>query len=170
MLNSKTLHEVLEYSVKTFANNPLMAFVGEKPITFSEFSQKVLQVQDILVQRGIGYQDKVVILSQNSPSWAITYFAIVDMGAVVVPLLPDFTKEEITNCINHSDAKMVFVSQRLSEKTEKEAYQYVETIINLDNFEIIDQKETKSIGKKTIPQPQDLAEIIYTSGTSCFSK
>lgn len=170
MLNSKTLHEVLEYSVKTFANNPLMAFVGEKPITFSEFSQKVLQVQDILVQRGIGYQDKVIILSQNSPSWAITYFAIVDMGAVVVPLLPDFTKEEITNCINHSDAKMVFVSQRLSEKTEKEAYQYVETIINLDNFEIIDQKEIQSIGKKSIPQPQDLAEIIYTSGTSGFSK
>ncbi|HBN05400.1 MAG TPA: hypothetical protein DD434_06385, partial [Bacteroidales bacterium] len=170
MLNSKTLHEVLEYSVKTFANNPLMAFVGEKPITFSEFSQKVLQVQEILVQRGIGYQDKVVILSQSTPSWAIAYFAIVDMGAVAVPLLPDFTMGEITNCINHSDAKLIFVSERLNEKIEKEAYQHIETIINLDNFEIIYQKETKSIGKKSIPQPEDLAEIIYTSGTSGFSK
>ncbi len=170
MFNSKTLHEVLEYSVKHFANNPLMAFVGEEPITFSEFYQKVLQTQDILVQRGIGHQDKVAILSQNSPAWAIAYFAIVDMGAVVVPLLPDFTKEELTNCINHSDAKMVFVSQRLSEKIEKEAYHYVDTIVNLDNFEITDKKEIQSIGKKSIPQPQDLAEIIYTSGTSGFSK
>jgi long-chain acyl-CoA synthetase len=170
MLNSKTLHEVLQYSVKHFANNPLMAFVGEEPITFSEFSQKVQEIQEILVQRGIGYQDKVAILSQNSPSWAIAYFAVVDMGAVAVPLLPDFTKEEITNCINHSDSKLIFVSERLSEKIEIQEYQYIETIINLDNFEISYEKQIQTKGSKSIPQPEDLAEIIYTSGTSGFSK
>lgn len=46
MLNSKTLHEVLQYSVEHFANNPLMAFVGEKPITFSEFSDKIKEVKN----------------------------------------------------------------------------------------------------------------------------
>ncbi|MDD4739649.1 MAG: AMP-binding protein, partial [Bacteroidales bacterium] len=124
----------------------------------------------ILVQRGIGYQDKVAILSQNSPSWAIAYFAVVDMGAVAVPLLPDFTKEEITNCINHSDSKMIFVSERLSEKIEIQDYQYIETIINLDNFEISYDKQIQTKGNKSIPQSEDLAEIIYTSGTSGFSK
>ena len=170
MLNSKTLHEVLQYSVKTFANNPLMAFVGETPITFSEFSDKVKEIQEILVNRGIGYQDKVVVLGENSPSWSIAYFAVVDMGAIVVPLLPDFTKEEITNCINHSDAKLVFVSDRLIPKTEEGAYPFVDTIINLNRLEIISQKEITSIGTKTVPSPEDLAVIIYTSGTSGFSK
>jgi long-chain acyl-CoA synthetase len=170
MLNSKTLHEVLQYSVKHFANNPLMAFVGEKAITFSEFSEKVKEVQELLVKSGIGYQDKVVILSQNSPSWAISYFAIADMGAVVVPLLPDFTKEEITNCINHSDAKLIFVSERLNEKIEKEKLLNIDTVVNLDNFEIKSQKEIQSLGKISIPTPEDLAVIIYTSGTSGFSK
>ena len=170
MLNSKTLHEVLQYSVEHFANNPLMAFVGEKPITFSEFSEKIKEVQELLVSRGIGYQDKVVILSQNSPSWAIAYFAIVDMGAVAVPLLPDFSKEEIANCINHSDAKLVFVSQRLSEKIENQEFENIDTIVNLDNFEITLEKEIIFLGKKTIPTQEDLAVIIYTSGTSGFSK
>ena len=170
MLNSKTLHEVLQYSVKTFANNPLMAFVGDKPITYSEFFEKVQEVQELLVSKGIGHQDKVVILGENSPAWSIAYFAIVDMGAVVVPLLPDFTKEEITNCINHSDAKLAFVSERLNPKMDKEAYSNIETIIRLDNLEIISEKENLSVGTKTIPTPEDLAVIIYTSGTSGFSK
>lgn len=171
MLNSKTLHEVLQYSANAFANNPFVAFVGEKPLTFSDFSLRVKDVQDILVSRGVSYQDKVVVLGQNSPSWTIAYISVVDMGAVAVPLLPDFSSEEIANCINHSDARTAFISERLMEKIDISLLQNIDTIISLDDFGILYQRQDSfEQGLITIPQPEDLAVIIYTSGTTGFSK
>ena len=82
---------------------------------------------------------------------------------------PIFSKEEII-AFNHSDAKLVFVSQRLSEKIENQEFENIDTIVNLDNFEITLEKEIIFLGKKTIPTEEDLAVIIYTSGTSGFSK
>ncbi|MDD3724975.1 MAG: AMP-binding protein [Bacteroidales bacterium] len=170
MLNSKTLHEVLNYSIKAFANNPFLAFVGEKPYTFSEFYEKLLIKQDILINQGIGYQDKAVVLGENSPAWAEAYLAIVDMGAIAVPLLPEFTPEEITTCINHSDSKLVFVSKRYEDKIILKDLKNIETVVSLEDNSILFSKEINNKGVKTIPSPEDLAVIIYTSGTTGYSK
>ncbi|MDR0971990.1 MAG: AMP-binding protein [Bacteroidales bacterium] len=172
MLNSKTLHEVLFYSLTHFSDNPFMAFVGDKPITFAQFGTEVKKLQEKLINCGVTYQDKVAILGENSPSWAIAYFAIVDMGAIAVPLLADFTKDEARTCINHSDAKLLFVSKRMEEKIDKDNYEHIQTIISLDTFSEISSSPIKENekGNYTIPKPEDLASIIYTSGTTGFSK
>ncbi len=171
MQNSNTLHKVLKHSVETFANNPFLAFVGDEPYSFSEFYSKIEDLQSKLLQRGIDFQDKVAILGENSPAWAEAYMGTIDMGAIAVPLLPEFTNDEISNCINHSDAKLVFVSDRYKNKLDMDRLENISTVISLDDYSIVYSKEeVEPVDSITRPDAEDLAVIIYTSGTTGFSK
>ena len=62
---------------------------------------------------GICPGDKVAILSTNMPNWGVVFFSITFMGAVAVPVLPDFSNKEVGNVLEHSGAKAIFVSTSL---------------------------------------------------------
>ena len=165
------------FTVHRFSNLNALAFVGEKPLTYSELSGKINDLTRLLKELKIQPGDKVSIYSTNMPNWGIAYFAITFMGAVAVPLLPDFLPSEIENIINHSETKMVFVSEKLSAKLEPLELQTLVHIIRIEDFTVIKTNKQKpylpseqSSSVSYEPEEEDLAAIIYTSGTTGMSK
>ncbi|MCK4836242.1 MAG: AMP-binding protein [Candidatus Aminicenantes bacterium] len=186
----KTLNEFFEDSVKKFSDRPALSFAYEIPITYKEMLDKVITVADLLEKKGILYGDRVAILGENSPNWGISYFAILRAGAVAVPILPDFPEADIRHILSDSEAKILFTTQKQLQKVGDLGNSKLKHIITLDDFKTDDQaldvepfsnimdlaidfikKIPKHIGLKTKEITEDdLASIIYTSGTSGHSK
>ena len=168
-LGKYTFQHLLENSVKLFEKRPAVSFADETPITYGEFYQKVKQTQKLLTNLGFHSGDHIAILSPSSPFWGISYFAIVLMGCVAVPLLHDFTEKEIASCIKHSNAKALFVSKKMLAKIQN--LEDVDVIVSIEDLSIIkgtviNDDETPSY----LCNEEDLASIIYTSGTTGRSK
>lgn len=182
--SSLTLKDVLNQSRILYADRPSLAFVGEKPLSYGELSILTNNVSCILSTLGIERGDRVALLGENSPNWGIAYLAITCMGAVVVPILPDFSAVEVKRILDHSQAKAIFISAKQLPKLESIDKHSIPDILLLNNLEVVIPTETQidgSIGYSQpeavlnidfcsidIPEPmeEDLAAIIYTSGTT----
>ncbi|MGP1414631.1 MAG: AMP-binding protein [Treponema sp.] len=168
-LGKYTFQHLLENSVKLFEKRPAVSFANEAPITYGEFYKKVKQTQKFLTNLGLTSGDHVAILSPSSPFWGITYFAIVLMGCVAVPLLHDFTEKEISSCLKHSNSKALFISKKMLQKIQN--MNDVGIIIDIEDLSIL---KGNIVNDKESPaylcNEEDLASIIYTSGTTGRSK
>ena len=164
MRASNTLYELLENSIKEYKDNIAYSMFGGEDVTYAEVGRRVAIVQQMLLDAGLGAGDKVAILSSNMPNWGVCYFAVVSAGMVAVPILPDFTEKELDMLIRHSGAKALFVSDKLFTKLSKETVAMLDIVIRTKNLGVISQRTTGK-GVRRVPQPDDLAVIIYTSGT-----
>ncbi len=168
-LGKYTFQHLLENSVKLFEKRPAVSFADEAPITYGEFYKKVIRTQKLLTNLGLHSGDHIAILSPSSPFWGISYFAIVLMGCVAVPLLHDFTEKEIVSCLKHSNSKALFISKKMIAKIQN--LEDVDVIINIEDSSII---KGSIINDEEAPiylcNEEDLASIIYTSGTTGRSK
>ncbi|MBR5483899.1 MAG: AMP-binding protein [Alistipes sp.] len=164
-----TLYELLQNSVKKYSDKIAFSMLGGEDVTYSEVGRRVKQVQDLLVGAGLKAGDKVAILSSSMPNWGVSYFAIVTSGMVAVPILNDFTSEELEKLIKHSEAKALLVSDKLFTKISKETAASLNIIIRTKNLSVISQTVEEQ-GSISIPKPDDLAVIIYTSGTTSTPK
>jgi long-chain acyl-CoA synthetase len=173
-LENFTLPGLLNYSVKLYANKPFSAFAGQQPIKYNEFMQKTQSMAELLQTNGISKGDKVLLLGENMPNWAVAYFATTYFGAVIVPVLTDFHPSDVCTILKHSEAKAVFVSNKHLSTIDKCDKSNIELTISLDNLEILDKLSKKSvinkINEKTQPNEDDIAAIVYTSGTTGNSK
>lgn len=169
MIKLKTIYELLHTSVEKFSNNIAFSMFGGEDVTYKEVLERVNHVQDLLLDAGLNPGDKVALLSSSMPNWGVSYFAVTTAGMVVVPLMPDFTGEELDSLIKHSEAKALLVSDKLFSKLSKETVSKLNIVIRTKNLSIISQT-VKEHGSKTMPTPEDLAAIIYTSGTTSKPK
>ncbi|MCB2196677.1 MAG: AMP-binding protein [Bacteroidetes bacterium] len=171
-LSKYTLSQLLENSVDSYANNKALSYVNAKGLTYKELYNEVKKTKKQLVNLGISKGDKVAILSRSMPNWGVAFFAITSLGAIAVPLLPDFHENEIRNILEHSESKAIFVSKLMYSKIENLPSNLLNTIIYTDDFEIV-RGESKIIDDNDIKsnvEETDLASIIYTSGTTGKSK
>lgn len=169
-----TITDMLRTSFRDFAENQSLVFVGEENRTYAQLETEIKKAALQLQNTGVKKGDKVAILSANMPQWAIAYFAVCVTGAVVVPILPDFTPGEIKNILTHAEVSVVYVSEALRGKLDPEAgYR----IIHIEKFSMV--SETPQTGYEELDasrfvyekiDEQDLAAIIYTSGTTGKSK
>ncbi|PLX22672.1 MAG: AMP-dependent synthetase [Marinilabiliales bacterium] len=170
-LSTQTLPFLLENSIKLYANNNALSFVSDEPYTYSDMHAEVEKIKALLRKLGIRNGDKVAILSRNMPNWGIAFFAITSIGAVAVPLLPDFHENEIKNIIEHSEAKSIFISELMYPKIENLDDNLLESIVFMDDFKVVKSSASQENNKSDyIVQEDDLASIIYTSGTTGKSK
>ena len=169
MIKLKTIYELLHTSVEKFSNNIAFTMFGGEDVTYREVLERVEQVQEMLLGSGLKPGDKVALLSSSMPNWGVCYFAVTTAGMVVVPLMPDFTGEELDSLLEHSESKALLVSDKLYTKLSKDSVAKLNIVIRTKNLSIISQT-VKEQGSKTIPQPEDLAAIIYTSGTTSKPK
>lgn len=176
--NTLTLATVLDNSVTRFAQRPALSFVSGTPLTYAEFGEEIARLRAALRARGVRPGDRVAILSGNSPNWGIAYFAITSMGAVVVPLLPDFHPREIETFLKHAGCDALFVSDRLREHVKGIKLDTLRLRIRLEDFSMLGSEEegqplwTSDAGTMCAAdvKEDDLAAIIYTSGTTGKSK
>ena len=108
-------------------------------MTYTDLNQKIMQIVTTLQENGISKGDKVVLLSQNMPNWAVAYFGITYFGAIVVPVLPDFHKSDVHHILRHSEAKAVFVSDAHLSTIEEDENSNIKFVIKLDTLEIVDE-------------------------------
>jgi len=160
-------------TLQRFPNHPALALAGETPLTYKELDQRIRALIALLEKLGVVPGDKVAILSANMPNWGMSYFAITFMGAVVVPLLPEFLPSEIERLLEHSGSKVIFVSENLLPKLNGVRSGLLQAIIKTDDFSLF-----KGVTDEVLFQPDalprinynvdevDLAAIIYTSGTT----
>ncbi len=166
-----TLQSLINYSTLNFATQPSVSFVDGLPITYSELGNQIIQISELLFSLGFKKGDKIALLSHNMPNWVVAYFSVVSNGMIVVPILPDFTKEEIENVLIHSESKCIFISERLSSRIEGVDLPFLESKIVLDNFTLLVGHRRPNLPiKKAIVKEDDTAAIIYTSGTTGRSK
>lgn len=168
-----TLAKLFEYSTDNFAKRPLSRFVGGgQEYTYESFKHKCLELSQRFNRWGISAGDKVAILSNNMPNWTVAMFSCVPFGRVTVPILPDSSESEVTNILNHSECKAIFISKRLLKKLSSECRERLRLVIDIETFQLIKKDDSAFTceGRSAEPQADDLASIIYTSGTSGNAK
>lgn len=172
-----TLPFLFSETIRKHGDRPAMAMVGDTPFTYHELQKRIQSVIALLEKIGIRPGDKVAILSNNVPNWGISYYAVSFMGAVVVPLLPEFHLSEIANILDHSESKAVFVSNGLYSKLSAVIVDSKLKRIRIEDFKLIGEETDEVIylpgalpkGEYKVTS-KDLAAIIYTSGTTGKSK
>lgn len=178
-MNIKTLKELFNYSIETYANLKCLCTMGGDSYTYKQVGDKTKEVSALLLQNNLKFGDKIGILSQNMPNWGVAFMSCIAYGRVSVPMLPDFAEAEITNIINHSECKGIFISKKLYHKLTQEAKEKLEFIIEIDHFTVLKGKSIQNNAQELIaaletehltPNETDLATIIYTSGTTGSSK
>ena len=169
-----TLAKLYDYATTVYGKKQYTQWYDTKEggYTFNSFKLKCDSLSKKLTQYGIGAGDKVAILSQSMPNWSVAFFSIVPFGRIAIPILPDSSENEVTNIINHSETKVIFVSQRLAGKVSEEIRKRMTLVIDIETFEVISADEDKFTcdGRTSVPTPEDIATIIYTSGTTGSAK
>ena len=192
-LTQYTLDVFFEKVIEKYPTRPSLALVGDQPFTYSEFAAKINSLKIRLNELGIRQHDKFALLGSSSPNWAVAFMAITTMGAVAVPILEEFPETDIDHIIKHSEAVGIFISENLYENLNLSSLSGLKSIIKLNDFSSLSEiskvksniweqlldlpgKIIKSFDKqqpntKTLKiQEEDLAEILYTSGTTGHSK
>ncbi len=164
-----TLYELVRNSVEKFASKVAFSMFEGDDVTYAEVGRRIAKVQEILTGAGLQAGDKVALLSSNMPNWGVCYFAVTSAGMIAVPILPDFSGEELDMIIEHSEARALLVSDKLFTKLSKETIGRLNVVVRTKNLGVIAQ-QVHAQGSTAVPKPDDLAVIIYTSGTTSKPK
>ena len=168
-----TLAKLYEYSTVLYEKNRMSVMLdSDMQYTYGSFKKKCDEISRRLSRYGIGAGDKVAILSQNMPNWTVAMFSLVPFGRISVPILPDSSENEVTNILNHSGSKAIFISKKLLPKLSRECSDKMDLVIDIETFEIIKRNDDAFTcdGKTAQPGPDDIATLIYTSGTTGNAK
>ena len=193
-IKSLTLNEVLKTSTAEYADRISLAEIDGPALTYQELGKRVTAVSNLLHGEGIIAGDRVAILSENKPQWGIAFFSITAMGAIAVPILPDFHPTEVHHILRHAGVKAIFISEKLYGKIEEASISSLQTIVLIESFSLVPGKimkdklaEMLQEGGKELAklkeaalkftglqsaevQEEAIASIIYTSGTTGNSK
>ncbi len=173
-LEKLTIRNLIKSSVSRYSDLPALSFVDSKPLSFMEVGEKSEKVAHMLQKAGIGKESHVAILSENTPHWGISYFAVALAGGVNVPILPDFHPNEIKNILLHAECDAVIVSRKLRFKIDDPELDL--KVLFADDFVFEDDSLNLRVSTsqepfvEAITEEDDLASIIYTSGTTGQSK
>jgi Long-chain acyl-CoA synthetases (AMP-forming) len=165
-----TLSCLYSKSNSEYADKKAYSSTKGSTLSFKEFDERVKEIIEKFNVAGLQKGEKIAILGGNMANWAAAYFATVISGRVVVPVLIDFTAFEIVNILEHSDTKALIVSTKLLYKIPEHILNKLRLVVRMDNLETIKIAEEAKYQNSSDPTPEDIASIIYTSGTSGTSK
>ena len=166
----KNLHDLFVYSTEHFGANKAFYAVDGEGYTYHEFKEKTEQVAHLLHDCNLNPGDKIAILSQSISNWPVAFFSITAFNKVAIPLLPDFSMDEISHILEHSESKAIFISKKLLNKISDVTMERLSTVILIDTFEILKGEIIVRNDSLQITDGDGLASIIYTSGTTGNSK
>jgi long-chain acyl-CoA synthetase len=191
MVEYNYIKEFIEQPIKkNWEQNALSDFKGAT-FTYGDVAKKIHLLHKLFEIWGIKQGDKIALLGRNNSNWGIIYLAVVSYGAVIVPILPDFSPTEVHNIVNHSDSVLLFAGDMVWSSLNQAEMPNLKVIISVVDFSVLvshcetcDAKfkeeydkilgEVESLTPEKVSYPEipntELAEISYTSGTTGFSK
>ena len=162
-------------------------------LQYHDVARKIEKLHIMFESSGVKQGDKIALCGRNSAAWAAAFLAVLTYGAIAVPILHEFTADQIHNIVNHSDAKILFAGDVVATQIDATKMPSLEGIIYIPDYslvlsrtdkltyarehlnEIFGQRYPKYFRKEHIhyyteKSPDELAVINYTSGTTGFSK
>ena len=162
-------------------------------LQYHDVARKIEKLHIMFENSGVVKGDKIALCGRNSANWAVAFLATVTYGAVAVPILHEFTADQVHNIVNHSEAKLLFVGDVVATTIDATKMPHLEGIIYIPDYSIVVSRTDKltyarehlneMFGKKypkyfrkehvnycLDEDPNELALINYTSGTTGFSK
>ncbi len=162
-------------------------------LQYHDVARKIEKLHILFESSGVQRGDKIALAGRNSAAWAAAFLAVLTYGAIAVPILHEFTAEQIHNIVNHSDSKLLFVGDVVATEVDATKMPNLEGIIYIPDYslvlsrtdkltyarehlnEIFGKKYPKYFRKEHVKyyieqSPDELALINYTSGTTGFSK
>lgn len=182
---AKTLNDLFDNSCDKFGGRSAVSVAFQKPLTYRQFQAMALKVSARLQELGLAKGDRLAILAENSPQWGMVYLGAMRLGIVVVPILPDFPESDVLHILRDAGPRILFTTEKQLDKIHELPAGTLDRIVTLDDFqgqrEIVEAATFsaflapgKSGGGEGFRKPEltsdDLASIIYTSGTSGHSK
>jgi len=189
---SQNFVETIATSLRTNWDVACFSNLDGGTLTYGETAHGILRLHCIFKELGIEPGDRVAVVGRNSINWAVTYLATVTWGAVIVPVLPDFTSAEIEHIIRHSEASLLVVADAINDRLDETKMPSAKAVLRMADFstfwaaknkykEAVERSKMKwrecvdKDGEQaTLAFPAvdnaTLAAIVYTSGTTGFSK
>ena len=118
----------------------LTDYTTGETITYGDFARRIARLHLLFRQAGINEGDKIALLGKNNITWVTVFFATITYGATIVPILSDFNPRDAQHIINHSDSRLLFVSDRIMESLHFDAMPNLMAAISLDNRHLIEER------------------------------
>ena len=162
-------------------------------LTYGQMAERIAYLHLLFERVGIQEGDRIAVMGKNNSHWVTTYLAAVTYGAVIVPILQDFKANDAIHIINHSESKLLFITDQIWENIDVDQVPDLQAVISLNTMDLIvaGLPKTQAVDKMTIEEMfaekypngftkddvqyiersnAELASINYTSGTTGFSK
>lgn len=184
--------QLVEESIRANWDRDALTDYKGATLQYKDVARKIEKMHILFEHAGIRKGDKIALCGRNSANWTATFLSIVTYGAVPVPILHEFKADNVHHIVNHSEARMLFVGDQVWEMFNEAAMPNLEGIIELKNFDLVVSRSERltyarehlneEFGKKypcrfraeqvsyRREEPEELAVINYTSGTTGYSK
>ncbi len=162
-------------------------------LTYAQLAENIARLHLLFKQAGIEQGDKVALMGRNNANWVTTFLATITYGAVVVPILQDFKPNDAIHIINHSESKLLFITDLIWDGIDAEQVAELKAVLSLNTMDMlisrlpqeqpVDKMSIDELFATTYPNGfskedvayiersnAELASINYTSGTTGFSK
>lgn len=188
----KSFIAFVEESIKKHWDLDALTDYKGATLQYKDVARKIEKLHILLAESGIKPGDKVAVCGRNSSHWGVAFLAILTYGAVAVPILHEFKADNIHNIVNHSEARLLFVGDVVWESLNEAEMSLLEGIILMTDFtllvcrskqleyarehlnELFGKKFPRNFRREHVSyrrdNPEELAVINYTSGTTSFSK
>lgn len=187
----------IQYLEKSFKENwdldAMTNYVTKQNYTYGQVASEIMKLHVLFKELNITSNDKIALVGRNTPEWAITFLATVTYGAVIVPILQDFHPNDVQHIVNHSESKLLFLSDNQWENLDEKRMSNIRGVFSITDFRCIYQASGESIqmvmkhlqnsfsqlypngfSKEDIhfvEKPKDEMIVLnYTSGTTGYSK
>lgn len=183
----------IEESIKNYWDLDALTDYKGATLQYQDVARKIEKLHILFEHSGVRQGDRIALCGRNMSNWAVSFLATLTYGAVAVPILHEFTAEQIHNTVNHSEARLLFVGDVVAGQIDPDKMPALEGIINIPDFSLMisrsdqltqarenlnrlfGEKFPKHFRKDNISyykeqSPDELALINYTSGTTGFSK
>ena len=192
METTSSLIQLIEESIRKNWNLDAMTDYKGATLQYKDVARKIEKMHILFEHAGIKKGDKIALCGRNSANWTATFLGVITYGAVAVPILHEFKADNVHNIVNHSEARMLFVGDQVWENFNEVAMPHLEGIIELKNFDLVVSRSQRltyarehlneEFGKRypcrfraenvsyRREEPEELAVINYTSGTTGYSK
>ena len=188
----KSLNKLFENCMKEHWDYLALSNYKGEHLQYKDVARRIEKLHIIFEECGLKKGDKVAICGRNQVNWGVVYLAALTYGAVVVPILHEFKESAVHHIVTHSESRILFVGNHIWEGLSETEMPNLEAVFMLSDFSIPYAKENhilevrehlnERFGKKYpknfrpehvkyhIDEPEELAMINYTSGTTGFSK
>lgn len=188
-----SFNQLIQDSIINHWDNDALTDYKGATLQYHDVARKIEKLHIMFESSGIEKGDKIALCGRNSSAWAAAFLAVLTYGAVAVPILHEFTPDQVHNIVNHSKARLLFVGDVVATQIDATKMPNLEGIIYIPDYslvlsrtdkltyarehlnEMFGHKYPKFFRKEHIhyyidENPEELALINYTSGTTGFSK